>query len=153
MNAHHFDGWLLSLGDNLSRRRLGRLGAASFTVVVGGFATAAEARSKRKKRKKRKPKNNEAPPACPAGESTCQGVFPTSCGGGACYCAAGTSGTICSDWDNSACSGTEDLCQVDADCDTVTGPGSVCILLDNDCFCGSSDKKGFKACFPPCGAS
>jgi hypothetical protein len=93
---------------------------------------------------------------CPAGEEFCQIAQPQPCGGrDFCFCATGSESgaTICGDADGAVCSTVGDLCEVDADCHSVTGPGSVCSLVDDFCTCNVGGPQGFKGCVPPCSGS
>ena len=119
MDDLQFDRWTRTVSDRRSRRGLGRLGAGALAAFGAGIATTVEAKKKKRKKKKKQPK-----PRCPAGEDFCLVAQPQPCGGGQeCYCATGSGPTICGDFDGADCSETADLCDVDADCATVTGPG------------------------------
>jgi hypothetical protein len=145
-----FDRWTRALGERRSRRDIGRLGAGALAALGAGVARTAEGKKKKRKKKKRPQPQGRI---CPAGEDLCLIAFPQLCGGDSCYCNTGSSATICGDLSDSVCSETEDLCDVDVDCATVTGPGSVCSLLQVYCTCNVDGPQGFKGCVPPCRAS
>jgi hypothetical protein len=88
---------------------------------------------------------------CPAGEEFCQIAQPLPCGGrDTCFCSTGSGATICGDITRAVCSTLGNLCEVDTDCDSVTGPGSVCNLVDDFCTCNVGGPQGFKGCVPRC---
>jgi hypothetical protein len=97
---------------------------------------------------------------CKAGKDVCDATSnkkfkKAKCGakGSGCFCATGTSATICAKFGDT-CTPTADDCQTDDDCTALTGPGSVCTLftVGGSCVCGE-DVQGFKSCMSPCTAA
>jgi hypothetical protein len=84
-------------------------------------------------------------PVCPAGAQFCTDEN-IQCGSD-CYCVTGKSrGTICGGpFTSLPCA----ECTADADCDSVTGPGSVCLDVVGECFCDTGPAIP-TVCMPPC---
>jgi hypothetical protein len=78
---------------------------------------------------------------CPEGTDSCADDVATGCGRG-CVCRTGTSSTICGEAVLEECI----PCEVDADCDAATGPGSVCQAEVGGCECEGQPR----VCVPPC---
>ena len=129
----------LTAGGSLSRRGLSGLAATAAALTLN-----ADAAAKKKKKKKKKPIRDASKcrPVCPQGADYCTDDPFWSCGRG-CACATGTSRTICAPL-IVPCIG----CQTDAECDELTGPGSVCSVTGEGTFCDCNDLT--RVCLPPC---
>ena len=141
----------------LSATPMARRGAvqrllASALGLAFGAAIGAETAAKKGKKKKKKKKPAPPPPGCSGDENYCLDDAPCGSPALGCECAAGTEGTICAAPSGGQCYPKRDMCQVDADCDQLTGPGSVCTETLGGCTCGGVTT-GFNACVPPCGAA
>jgi hypothetical protein len=84
---------------------------------------------------------------CDPSEHFCQDPNPGQCRPGYyCFTSRASNATVCGQVGlASPCA----VCEVDADCDDVTGPGSVCVDVDGFCFC--EEEPNPTACIRPCG--
>ena len=137
MDGSRFDRLAKAAAHSLPRRDAVR-------ILVGG-ALAAGGAGLLEANAKKKPKT------CEPGADVCSGTG-YRCGSKKkrCFCATGTEGTtICGSLKKAWCMHDSDLCQVDADCDEQTGPGSVCT---GGSYCTCRGVSGYKGCVPPCSA-
>jgi hypothetical protein len=170
MDAHRFDALTRLIGSRTSRRvavGVAATGLLSLAVPDAEAARCSKSKPcpecKKCKKHKCKPDATQNRAACSASTGTCVNGTCTSavCPAGAqfctdepnipcgsdCYCVTGKSrGTICGGPFSSApCA----PCEADADCDEVTGPGSVCLDVEGECFCDTGPVFP-TACMPPC---
>ena len=153
MDARRFDAWTKRLVGGATSRRvaLGALGASATAAAAGlGIEAAAACRDDGKGCKRdqqccsgrcKKGKCRRA-----AGQGACRGQNactdpPVACNGSErCVCFVTTEGVpFC----GASGLGTCAACAADADCEEITGAGSVCV----PCECQSGAQS---ACVPPC---
>jgi hypothetical protein len=135
LDAGRFDriARLLSARQPFTRR--GMSGIAAGTTASLALGSVAQGK-KGKKCKKKKCKS-----FCPDGADSCADEVAFGCGLG-CVCRTGTSRTICGEATLEECI----PCEADADCDELTGKGSVCQEEVGTCECEGEAR----VCVPPC---
>jgi hypothetical protein len=139
VHGHQFDGLARGVAQDHTRRRILRAvgGVGTGILAVAGILGRAPVVIQAKKKKKK-----TCAVACPAGADYCVDDPSWDCGLD-CACATGTSRTICAPRRVSQCPD----CSTDADCDSKTGPGSVCAATGvGSCECNGLSR----VCLPPC---